>query len=130
MKKDSINRPGTFFALIAAISFTLTSCDPPDISVQSVEVTQAIQTTTNSVALVAQRSTAVRVTVATGGATVSNVTGRLHVFVNGAEITPAAGIAQVAALNAPATPDRNNESHTLNFELASPTNIPASTDVD
>ena len=130
MKKDTFNRPGLFFALMSAVSFMLTSCDPPDISVQSIEVTQAIQTTTNSVALVAQRSTAVRVTVGTAGATVANVTGRLHVFVNGAEITPAAGIAQIAALNAPAAPDRNNENHTLNFELPSPTNITASTDVD
>ena len=130
MKKRSFHRVIHLFILLSFASLLLTSCGPPDISVQSIEVTQAIQTSTNTVQLVAQRSTAVRVTVATGGNAVNGVTGKLHVSVNGTEITPVAGISPIAALNAPAAPDRNNENHTLNFELPAPTNITASTDVD
>ncbi|MDQ3682863.1 MAG: hypothetical protein M3352_07305, partial [Bacteroidota bacterium] len=117
-------------ALILVSFLFISSCTTPDLSVQSIEVNQAIQTSTNTVTLVAQRSTVVRVTVGTGGGSVSNVTGRLKVSVNGIEITPAAGIAPIAPLNAVASPDRNNENHTLNFELPSPTNITASNDVD
>src|SRR5919198_2684778 len=64
-----------------------------DLTVTGVEVTQATQTPTNSVKLVALRSTAVRATLGVTGsaAAVAGVTGRLHVFVNGSEITPAAG---------------------------------------
>ena len=65
-----------------------------------------------------------------GGASPAGVTGRLHVFVNGAEITPAAGIAPLASITAPAAPQRANENDTLNFELPTPSGIPASTDVD
>jgi hypothetical protein len=131
LKKNSFHHVKFFLGLFSVITFILSSCgDAPDISVQNIEVTQAIQTTTNTVPLVAQRSVAVRVTVGTGGAAVNNVTGKLHVSVNGTEITPSGGISQLAALNALATPDRNIENNTLNFELPSPTNIPVSADVD
>lgn len=105
-----------------------------DLTVTSVEVTQATQTPTNSVQLVAQRSTAVRATIGvsgSGGAPVAGVTGRLHVFRNGVEVTPAAGVAPInAPFTAPVAPTRANQNHTLNFELAAPTGIAASTDVD
>jgi hypothetical protein len=102
-----------------------------DLTVTSVEVTQAIQTTTNTIQLVAQRSTAVRATVVNlDGGAVSGVTGRLHVFVGGTEITPAAGLLPInAPFTVPAAPQRANENDTLNFELLAPTGIGASTNV-
>jgi hypothetical protein len=123
-----------FATLILCLVFLLIGCTPnPDLSVTNVEVTQAIQTTTNTITLVAQRSTAVRATIGIAGVTgpVSGVTGKLHVFVNGTEITPAAGVAPInTPLTAPTAPQRANENDTLNFELLAPTGISASTDVD
>ncbi len=115
------------------LALLLMGCPPAvDLSVTNVEVTQGIQTTSNNVPLVAQRSTAVRATLGiSGGSSVSGITGALHVFVNGAEITPVAGVAPInAPFTAPATPQRDNENHTLNFELLAPTGISASADVD
>jgi hypothetical protein len=102
-----------------------------DLTVTNVEVTQAIQTTTNTIQLVAQRSTAVRATVVDlDGGVVSGVTGRLHVLVNGSEITPPAGLLPInAPFTVPAAPQRANENDTLNFELIAPTGIGASTNV-
>jgi hypothetical protein len=105
-----------------------------DLSVSGVEVTQATQTPTNTIPLVAGRSTAVRATVGvadTGGAPVAGVTGALHVFVNGTAITPAAGVPPInAPMTAPIAPQRANENDTLNFELIAPAALTASTDVD
>src|SRR5262245_52436436 len=104
-----------------------------DLSVTSVEVTQGLQTQTNTITLVSQRSTAVRATLGVGGTAnpVAGVTGQLHVFVNGTEITPAAGVAPInAPFTASLAPQRTNENDTLNFELPAPTGITASTDVD
>src|SRR5919198_2669678 len=104
-----------------------------DLTVTGVEVTQAIQTPTNSIKLVALRSTAVRATLGVTGSAgpVSGVTGRLHVFVGGTEITPSAGVAPTnAPFTAPLAPQRANENDTLNFELLAPTNITASANVD
>jgi hypothetical protein len=104
-----------------------------DLTVTSVEVTQAIQTATHTVPLVSNRSTAVRATigVADSAAPVGSVTGRLHVSVNGTEITPAAGVAPInAPFTAPLAPQRANEADTLNFELPAPTGITASSNVD
>jgi hypothetical protein len=108
-----------------------------DLTVASVEVTQATQTPANTIRLVAQRSTAVRATISTDALIeLRGVTGRLHVLVNGVEVTPAAG---VPAINEPftapphrgaLTPQRNEENDTLNFELPAPTGITASSDVD
>ncbi len=105
-----------------------------DLTVASVEVTQAIQTPTNSIKLVALRSTAVRATLGVTGSAgaVTGITGRLHVFVGGAEITPVAGVAPInAPFTAPLTPQRANENDTLNFELPAPvTGLVATTDAD
>lgn len=122
------------FPVLALILLSM-SCngagDAVDLTVTNVEVTQAIQTPTNTVQLAAQRRTAVRATLGvTGGASPAGVTGRLHVFVGGAEITDPAGLAPLASITAPAAPDRANETHTLNFELPTPSGIGASTDVD
>jgi hypothetical protein len=102
-----------------------------DLAVTNIEVTQAIQTTTNTIQLVAQRSTAARATVVNlDGAAVPGVTGRLHVFVDGAEITPGAGVAPInAPFTVPVAPQRANENDTLNFELPAPSGIAASGNV-
>ncbi len=131
----SILRVVAAFILLLGVTarFTAASADPVDLTVTSVEVTQGIQTTTNSIPLVARRSTAVRATIGVAGASspVSGVTGRLHVFVGGGEVTPTAGLSPInAPFTAPLAPQRQNENDTLNFELISPTSISASTDVD
>jgi hypothetical protein len=103
-----------------------------DLSISGIEVTQAIQTPTNSVLLVSRRGTAVRATLAVTGATapVAGVTGRLHVFVGATEVTPVAGVAPInAPFTAPLAPQRANENDTLNFELTAPTSITASSAV-
>ena len=118
---------------LVGMAFLIGGCgaDAIDLTVTNVEVTQAIQTPTNTVPLAAQRRTAVRATLGvSGGASPAGVTGRLHVFVGGAEIGDPAGIAPLATITAPAAPDRANETHTLNFELPTPSGIGASTDVD
>lgn len=124
-------------AAVALSACTAPGGDEPDsseISVGAIEVTQAFQTSTNSVDLVSERSIAVRARVQTDtGDIATGVSGRLHIYVNGTAITPAAGL---AAINAPftaptaATWDRNQEDHTLNFELPAPTGISPSSDVD
>jgi hypothetical protein len=48
---------------------------------------------------------------------VPGVTGVVHVFRNGTEITPTAGVAPLATLTAPLAPNRATETDTLNFEL-------------
>src|SRR5262249_20480205 len=61
---------------------------------------------------------------------VPNVTGTLHVFVGGTEITPTAGLAPInAPFTVPVAPQRANENDTLNFELLAPSGISASTNV-
>jgi hypothetical protein len=112
-------------ALIAAVLATggLAAAAQPalavDLSVSSVEVTQATQKPDNSIKIVARRSTAVRATIAVTGsaAAVPGVTGVVRVFRNGTEITPAGGVAPLAALTAPLAPNRQVETDTLNFEL-------------
>jgi hypothetical protein len=64
------------------------------------------------------------------GVAIPGVTGALHVFVNGAEITPGAGLAPInAPFTVPAAPQRGNENDTLNFELPAPTGMTASANV-
>src|SRR3954470_11830523 len=90
-----------------------------DLTVTGVEVTQATQKPDNSINLVARRSTAVRATIGVSGsaAAVPGVTGVVHVFRNGIEITPSAGVGPLAPLTAPLAPNRATETDTLNFEL-------------
>jgi hypothetical protein len=119
-------------AVVAAASAT--SASAVDLTVTSLEVTQATQTPTNSIRLVATRSTAIRATVGVadnGGLPFAGVTGVAHVFRNGIEITPPAGLPPInAPLTAPAAPQRANENDTLNFELPAPALLLASTDID
>ena len=118
--------------LIAALGACSPNSSPAGtaLSVTNIEVTQGVQTSTNTVQLVAQRSTAVRVTLATAVSVgVPGVIGLLRVFVNGVEITTAPGLSS-NNLTAPPAPQRGNEAHTLNFELPAPSGIPASSDVD
>jgi len=117
------------YLFLSSLYLLFTSC-VSDISVQDVEVTQAIQDGGHSATLIAQRSTSVRVTVNTNGANINGVTGILRVFAGGTEVTPAGGIAPIGSLNAVASPNRDVEAHTLNFEMPAPTVISASNDVD
>jgi hypothetical protein len=106
---------------------------PPefDLTVNHVEVTQATQTPTNNIPLVARKGTAVRATIGLSGAPgrLIPVTGELHVFVNGVEVTPG-GVSPINTISPLSSPQRNNENDTLNFELRAPTAITPSTDVD
>ncbi|MGH9379028.1 MAG: hypothetical protein ACRD2Z_00195, partial [Thermoanaerobaculia bacterium] len=103
-----------------------------DLQVTGIEVTQAVQTPTNTVGLVAQRGTTVRVTLDTGSSNaIDNVSGLLSVSVDGTFVTPAGGIPAVnQPITVPALPDRDSEDDSLYFELPAPTGIPASSDVD
>lgn len=124
------------YAGYAALSLIAVAvgCASPDIHVEGIEVTQAIQDTAQSVQLVSQRATAVRVRVGTAsGGSAAGVDGALRVFVDGAEVTPVGGVAPInTPFTAPdsASWDRDQQDHTLNFELAAPSGIVASSDVD
>ena len=126
---------------ILALSLFLTACPPtgtvtpsPDIFVESIEVTQAIQSVNNNVNLVSERSTTVRVRVGVaGGGSAGGVTGVLRIFIDGNEITSSAGIAPInPGFTAPeaALWDRDIEDHTLNFEIPAPTDIVPTTNAD
>lgn len=121
-------------SIIGALAVAAPAAEAVDLTVTGVEVTQATQTPTNTVALVAGRSTAVRATLGvsdSGGIAVPGVTGSLHVFVNGVAITPPAGVPPInAPFSAPVAPQRANENDTLNFELITPAALNASNDVD
>jgi hypothetical protein len=127
-------RFGVLLATVAAFASMTAPAIAVDMTVTNVEVTQAIQTPTNTIRLVAGRSTAVRATLMNNdGGAVAGVTGALHVFRNGVEVTPAAGLPAInQPFNAPAAPQRANENDTLNFELtgAAAAILTASNDVD
>ncbi|MBK6904156.1 MAG: hypothetical protein IPH04_15485 [Saprospirales bacterium] len=117
--------------LTAALVSSCDSCQQADISVTSMEITQGIQTSTNTVDFVANRSTAVRVFVTSNGAgDVPWVGGMLTVTVDGTEITPAGGLAPIGPTTAVDTPSRNLEGNALVFELPGPNGITESSDVD
>jgi hypothetical protein len=125
--------------LLVFFTCAIVACNPAadatctcDLTVTGLEVSQAIQTTSNGIQLVSQRSTVVRATVGVTGSSspVANVTGRLHVFVGSSEISPTSGLVPLGgSFTAPIAPQRANEADTLNFELAAPTGITASTNV-
>jgi hypothetical protein len=118
--------------LVFLFAFAATAAHAATLTVTNVQVTQAIQTAGNTIPLVALRSTAVRATigVTNSAVPVPNVTGSLHVFVNGSEVTPAAGIPPInAPFTAPLAPQLANQNDTLNFEVPSAIQIPASNNV-
>lgn len=115
-----MKRPAVVAGLIiSVVAVSAPAAQAVDLSVASVEVTQATQKPDNSIKLVARRSTAVRATIAVAdsAAPVAGVTGVAKVFRNGTEITPPGGVAPLAPLTAPLAPDRAVETDTLNFEL-------------
>ncbi|MDH3598449.1 MAG: hypothetical protein OEU26_02280 [Candidatus Tectomicrobia bacterium] len=95
-----------------------------DVSVGDIHITQGVQDITQIfwTELVAQRNTAVRVQVNRVTGIPGPITGKLHVFVDGQEITPSGGL---DALNNGFVPPPNTalfqllqtEQDTLNFEL-------------
>jgi hypothetical protein len=132
--KTLFNRLGSAAAcVVASVGLWTWPAIAVDLSVGNIEITQAIQTPANAIQLIAQRGTAVRVTitVADSGVAVAGVSGRLHVFVGGLEITPVAGLLPInAPMTAPLAPVRANQNDTLNFELLAPSGIGVSADVD
>ena len=102
-----------------------------DIGITDIEITQAIQDVNNSIPLIAERSTAVRAYLSSDATTDTDlITGLLTVTVDGLEITPAGGLLQIATAVASPNPSRDNETHTVNFELPAPSGITESSNVD
>lgn len=102
-----------------------------DVTISSIEVTQAVQDSANTVPLVAHRATAFRVTINTNGVdNVGPINGSLHVIVDGNELTSSGGLAPLNPnMVARAVPDRDDQDHTLNFELPPNLPIPVSSNV-
>ncbi len=124
---------GTSLALLLAVWLTSCEGDPAStLAITSIEVNQGTQTSSNTVALVAERSTTVRVLLETGSSNaIGNVAGLLSVTVDGAFITPVGGIQAInEPITVPASPDRDSEDDSLYFELEAPTGISESSDVD
>jgi hypothetical protein len=91
------------------------------VAVRLIHVTQGTQTFNHTIPLIAHRSTAVRVAVSSEeeGTVPQDVTGELHIFVDGQRITPEAGLTPI---NDPFTGRTdlgtfNEEGDTLDFEL-------------
>ncbi len=118
-------------SLFALLLFLGCKHEEADVAVTSIEITQGIQNANNTIPLIADRSTAVRVYLSTDATSdVGPVTGRLIVTVDGREITPAGGLLQQSVGDAQPNPNRDVESHTVNFELPAPTGITQSSNVD
>jgi len=90
-----------------------------DLTVRNVEVTQSIQTLDNSVPLVANKPTLVRVYVGVAGTTepVEGVDALLHVYQGGLEIPDSPFQPINGPIVAQLTPNRESENDTLNFRL-------------
>ncbi len=123
-------RPRSLLAPIALLAPTClaTVAGAVDLTVSGIEVTQAIQTTTQSLVLVAKNPTIVRVKVGVAGsaAAVPGVDAELRVYANGVEIPGSPFFSSNGPITAPLSPNSANENDTLNF-FCSP---PQSTDVD
>lgn len=133
--------PATFLYRVTAVGpcgtvtadVTVIASRRPGLKITGIEVTQSIQTLSNDVALVAMKPTVVRVTVnhslaGWGANTVPNVTGRVRLRRGLGDVTawfdPANGSNPMAAtpganITVPASPQRTNTNHTLNFLLPS-----------
>ena len=107
-------------------------CDnQADIGITGIEITQAIQNVNHSVPLIAGRSTPVRAFLSTDTSTdIDLVGGLLTVTVDGVEITPAGGLRQISTGIASPNSSKDNETHTVNFELPAPSGITQSSNVD
>ncbi|MBN1962810.1 MAG: hypothetical protein JW841_17905 [Deltaproteobacteria bacterium] len=105
-------------AILIPISFT-------DLSIDRLEVTQSTQKADDSVALVAGRTTTVRMFVHVSslllGSSVKNVQGRLRVYRGTTLLYDM--LSDNGPITAPKTIDRNQENHTLNFTFVPPTTI-------
>ncbi len=85
-----------------------------NLRVTGLEVTQGIQSTTNSIRLIRGKQTFVRVFVQADGPTVNDVTAQLRVFRDGVQIATLVPERRVAVQQ---TPDRHNVNHHFLFEL-------------
>ncbi|MBI1303129.1 MAG: hypothetical protein GC172_05015 [Phycisphaera sp.] len=93
-----------------------------DLSVASIEVSQGLQTSTNSLAFVARNATSVRVKVSLNGspAPVSGVDAVLRVYADGIEIPSSPVYSTNGPIVAPVSPNSASIDHTLNFLCAPP----------
>jgi hypothetical protein len=92
---------------------------PNLLQISNIEFTQAIQTTTNAVPLVANRPTLARITFAiNGGSPIGGISVQLHALRNGVEL-PGSPVSNSTAFTAPVSPNRANLNDTLNFWLPS-----------
>lgn len=93
-----------------------------DLSVASIEVSQGLQTSTNSLAFVARNATSVRVKVSLNGspAPVAGVDAVLRVFADGVEIPSSPVYSTNGPITAPISPNSATIDHTINFLCAPP----------
>ena len=86
---------------------------PSDLQITNIELTQGIQTSANSVSLVDQRTTAVRVFVKSTPSSRANVPVRVHLLVGGKELRRLDGVVAEAV----SSPDRESMADSANFYL-------------
>jgi hypothetical protein len=106
--------------LVTAPTLLASSAGAVDLTVNSIEVNQAINT--GSMTLVAKNATVIRVKVGITGSAVAvpNVDGELRVYANGVEIPGSPFFSSNGPLTAPLAPNSANENDTLNFFCVPP----------
>jgi len=119
------------FLFLGVLLASCDGCEEADISITSIEVSQGIQNTNNTIDFVANRSTVVRAFVSSNGAgDISPIGGSLIVRVDGSEVTPSGGLTAGNIATATNSPQRGNIDHALYFELPGPNGITESSNVD
>ena len=106
----------------AAVSYSTTAPrECPDLSVDAVEVTQAIQDNANSVPLVAGKRTYARAHVQSAGADCSNVAGAFYVLRSGVWTQPLVPDNPGARITVRASPDSGYDQRQLLWSRYRPT---------
>jgi hypothetical protein len=133
MLRSTISTPVAVFAKNAVLPLTTaaafsSAAAAVDLSVSAVEITQSLQTSTGTIALIAKNATMVRVKVSLNGqASVQpGVDAVLRIYSNGIEIVGSPVYSTNGPISAPVAPNSANVNDTLNF-LCLP---PQSADVD
>ena len=113
----------TSFLFYVTTTYKVSGAPAPstaDLAVDHVEVVQVVQHPDNSIPLIANKSTAVRVFAAVTGNSsqpLAGVTGALHVFRNGVELPDSPIFPNNNPFTVPVHYDRNSASDSLNFFL-------------
>ena len=133
MLRSTISTPVAVFAKNAVLPWTTaaafsSAAAAVDLSVSAVEITQSLQTSTGTIALIAKNATMVRVKVSLNGqASVQpGVDAVLRIYSNGIEIVGSPVYSTNGPISAPVAPNSANINDTHNF-LCLP---PQSADVD